>query len=73
MRNRAGDFVSGVAFFLRAFRFKQIDLQRRNSEQNRVATAATRLQQKAVDGFYSLFFRRLDLKIESEGTSRTRA
>jgi hypothetical protein len=48
MRNRVGDFVSGVAFFLRAFQFKQIDLQRRNSEQNRVATAATRLPQKAV-------------------------
>src|ERR1700745_1748270 len=35
-------------FFLRALRFKQIDLQRRNSEQNPVATAAIRLPQKAV-------------------------
>jgi hypothetical protein len=47
-KKRARDFVSGAFLFGAASHLNKIHPQRRTSEQNGVATAATRLQQKAV-------------------------
>jgi hypothetical protein len=47
-KKRARNFVSGAFLLCAASHLNRVDRQRRTSEQNGVATAATRLPQKAV-------------------------
>jgi hypothetical protein len=73
MRNRAGDFVSRVAFFC-----APSDSNKSSCSEEIANKIVSQLQppgcsKKRFDGANHSFFRRLDVKIGPEGTGRTRA